>query len=140
MDKPVLGDKDQFPTEEVIRTHLGPAKSLWKSFFDHLHTVHPDLAEEWRYYNDGKSWLMKVTHKKKTVFWLSLLRHSFCITFYFTAKAEAAILASSIPDEMKREFQEGKNIGKIKGLTIVFRQESQLVAAHTLVAIKKALK
>lgn len=30
------------------------------------------LSPEWRYYNDGKSWLCKMLSKKKNLFWLSI--------------------------------------------------------------------
>jgi len=67
MDQPILSDKTQFPTEEIIYSHLGKAKNIWISFFEYLHENHPDTSSEWRYYNDGKSWLMKVTRKKKRI-------------------------------------------------------------------------
>ena len=81
MDQPLLSDKMQFPSEEIIYSHLGKARNIWVSFFEYLHENHPDSITEWRYYNDGKSWLMKVTRKKKTIFWLSVLKGTFRITF-----------------------------------------------------------
>jgi hypothetical protein len=37
---------------------------------------------QWRYYNDGKAWLCKVSYKKKTVFWLSVWEACFKVAFY----------------------------------------------------------
>ncbi|PKP08994.1 MAG: hypothetical protein CVU09_13085 [Bacteroidetes bacterium HGW-Bacteroidetes-4] len=37
---------------------------------------------QWRYYNDGKAWLCKVSYKKKTVFWLSVWEAYFKVAFY----------------------------------------------------------
>jgi hypothetical protein len=87
MELPVLTDKNQFPTEEVIHAHIGKSKALWLSLFEHIHTNHADLSEEWRYYNDGKRWLLKVSRKKKTIFWLSISKDAFRTTFYFTDRA-----------------------------------------------------
>ncbi len=55
MDQPVLSDKTQFPTEEILFSYLGKTKNVWISFFEYLHENHPDISSEWRYYNDGKS-------------------------------------------------------------------------------------
>jgi hypothetical protein len=96
MELPVLTDKNQFPTEEVIHAHIGKSKALWLSLFEHIHTNHADLSEEWRYYNDGKRWLLKVSRKKKTIFWLSISKDAFRTTFYFTDRAKLAIAGSSL--------------------------------------------
>jgi len=136
MDQPVLSDKTQFPTEEIIFSHLGKAKNIWVSFFEYLQENYPDILSEWRYYNDGKSWLMKNTRKKKTVFWLSIQEGTFRITFYFTDRAETAIAGSTIPAEMKKQFKEGKQYGKIRGLTVFFKFKKDIETAKTLLMIK----
>ena len=136
MDQPVLSDKTQFPTEETIFSHIGKTKNIWVSFFDYLHEIYPDITSEWRYYNDGKSWLMKNTRKKKTVFWLSIQKGTFRITFYLTDKAAEAIAESSIPDEMKKQFKEGKQYGKIRGLTVFFKFKKDVETAKKLLLIK----
>lgn len=140
MEQPILTDKNQFPTEEIIYSHIGKPKILWQSLFDHIHTNHPDISEQWRYYNDGKSWLLKVTRKAKTIFWLSLIKNSFRITFYFTDKAEEAINKSSISDELKKQFKEGKSYGKIRGLTITFKNKKDIEYAKALIVIKLSIK
>ncbi len=140
MDQPVLSDKTQFPTEEIISLHLGKTKNIWDSFFEYLHENHPDMSSEWRYYNDGKSWLMKNTRKKKTVFWLSILKGTFRITFYFTDRAAKAIADSNIPAEMKKQFKDGKHYGKIRGLTVLFKYKKDIETAKTLLAIKLSIK
>jgi hypothetical protein len=140
MDNPILTDKDQYPTEEAIFSHIGKAKTLWVAFFEHIHAHHADLAEEWRYYNDGKSWLMKVTRKSKTIFWLSVLRGAFRVTFYFTDKAAPILAGSSIANELKEQFKTGKAHGKIRGITILPKRKRDIEDAKSLIAIKLAVK
>jgi len=140
MDKSVLSDKTQFPTEEIIYSYLGKAKNIWIPFFEYLRENHPDITTEWRYYNDGKNWLMKVTRKKKTVFWLSVLKGTFRITFYFTDRAANAIADSTIPTEMKKQFKEGKRFNKIRGLTVLFKSKKDIESAKTLLSIKLSTK
>jgi hypothetical protein len=140
MDQPVLSDKTQFPTEEIIFSHLGKTKDIWISFFEYLHKNHPDIISEWRYYNDGKSWLMKNMLKKKNLFWLNVIKGAFRITFYFTDRAAKAIADSTIPAELKKEFKEGKHYGKIRGLTVVFKYKKDIETAKALLAIKLSIK
>ncbi len=136
-EKPILKDPDQYPTDDVIYACIGKRKkALWISFFDALHEAHPDFSEEWRYYKDGKSWLMKVTRKSKTIFWLSVWKNAFKIGFYFSDKAEESINHSDIPDDLKEEFKTGKRYGKIRGLAIVFSKKKDIEYAKTLMAIR----
>jgi hypothetical protein len=140
MDQPVLSDKTQFPTDEIIFSHLGKTKDIWISFFGYLHENHPDITPEWQYYNDGKSWLMKNMLKKKNVFWLGIIKGAFRITFYFTDRAAKAIADSAIPVEMKKQFKDGKHYGKIRGLTVVFKYKKDIETAKALLAIKLSIK
>ncbi len=139
MDQPVLRDKNQYPDEEVIFSHLGKSKKLWQSFFEFLHKEHADFSEEWRYYNDGKSWLMKVTRKSKTIFWLSILEGGFRTTFYFGDKAEQALEDSPVSEQLKEQFRDGKKYGKIRGLTVLFKSKKDMEDARALVMVKLAI-
>jgi hypothetical protein len=140
MEQAILSDPNQFPAEEIIFSHIGKSKTLWQSLFEFIHSNHPDFTEEWRYYNDGKSWLMKVQRKKKTVFWLSLFKDSFRTTFYFPDKAGKDILKSSISDEFKNQYKNGKNYGKIRGITIFYKKKKDIEDAKKLIGIKLSIK
>jgi hypothetical protein len=140
MEQALLSDPTQFPSEEIIFSHLGKSRTLWLSLFDYIQTNHPDIMKEWRYYRDGKSWLLKVTQKKKTIFWLSIQKGAFRTTFYFTDKAKEAILSSDLSNELKEQFQSGKNNGKIKGLTINHTTRKNIDDAKILIGIKLRMK
>ena len=83
---------------------------------------------------------MKNMWKKKNVFWLSIREGTFRITFYFTDRAAKAIADSTIPTEMKKQFKEGKQYGKIRGLTVVFKYKKDIETAKALLAIKLSVK
>ena len=140
MEQPILTNRDEFPTEEIIFSHIGKSKVLWQSVFSFIRATHPDLTEEWRYYNDGKSWLLKVVKKTKTVCWVAVLKNSFRMTFYFTDKAEQSIVNSSISDELIEQFQNGKRYNKIRGLTITFKYKKDVEYVKVLIALKLSLK
>ena len=138
MTTPVLTDPKQFPSDAIVASHLGRRRALWDSLFSFIRAEHPDCVATWRYYNDGKSWLLNVSRKKKTVFWLSLAGNSFRITAYFTDKARDAIRASALADELKEQFLGGRQTGKLRGITITFRSKRDVEDAKVLVALKIA--
>ncbi len=140
MSQSVLTDKNQFPNDEIIFSHIGKKKILWISLFDYIHKQYPEIKEEWRYYNDGKSWLLKVTKKAKTIFWLSVIDGTFRITFYFTDKAQKEIENSRLPLELKEQYKTGKKYGKIKGVTITFKNKKDYTYAGELIRIKLGVK
>ena len=136
MDQLLLTDKNQYPTEEIIFSHIGKTKKHWDSIFKYIHTEYPQFSELWKYYNDGKSWLLKVTKKSKTIFWLSISSNSFRITFYFGDKAESTIMESTISDTLKKQFKEGKRFGKIRGLTLLMNDKQNVEFVKELILIK----
>jgi hypothetical protein len=136
MEPPVFGDRNEFPSDDLIFARLGKRRALWDSLFEFIRAEHPDFTEQWRYYNDGKSWLLNVSQKKKTVFWLSVTRDSFRITAYFTDKAREAILASALSHELKDPFLEKVPAGKLRGMTIAFTKKRDVEDAKVLVALK----
>ncbi len=138
MEKAVLTDKNRFPTEEIVYAHLGRRRVLWDALFAHLQADVPGCTTEWRSYNDGNSWLLNASRKKKTIFWLSLTGTTFRITGYFTDKAGDAIRKSSLPGDLKKPFLEDAGPGKLRGITITFRTKSDLAHAKTLIALKTA--
>jgi len=140
METAILNNKDQFPTDEIIFSHIGKLSNLWKSVFEFIHENYPEIESQWRYYNDGKSWLMKVTRKTKTIFWLSLYEKTFRTTFYFTAKAEEAVMNSTLPGEIKQTFLENKAGGKLRNITIYFKNKSDLETVKELISLKLKIK
>jgi hypothetical protein len=140
VEQPILNDENQYPTEEIIVSHLGKSRTPWKALFEYIHAAHPDFTEEWRYYRDGKSWLLKVTFKKKTIFWLSIIPGAFKTTFYFTEKAKEAILSSNLSEPLKNQFRDGKSFGKIKGITVIHSKKQDIEDAKILIDIKLRIK
>jgi len=136
MSLSVLTNKLQTPSDEIVFSFIGKHKALWSSLFEYIHDQHPEITREWRYYNDGKSWLLKVTKKAKTIFWLSVLDKTFRITFYFTDKAQKDIENSRIPEKLKEQFRSGKKYNKIRGLTILFKNKKDCIIAEELIRIK----
>ncbi len=140
MEKPCLSNKDEYPDDEVLGRYLGEVKKVWDLFIVFLNENYPSFSWQWRYYNDGKSWLYKLTKKKKTISWISVYSNKFKTTFYFPDKAEDLIKASKLRKEYVDQFVHGKKYGKIRGVTVVIKKPADLNATKTLIEIKEQLK
>lgn len=140
MEEKVLTDPDVFPSDEVIFSHIGRTKKYWIDLFNFIRSEYPDFDEEWNYYKDGKSWLLKIVRKKKTVCWISVIKNNFLMTFYFTDRVEPLLAESNISDELKIQFDSAKYYNKIRGLTITFNNKKDLDYAKILLDIKLKVK
>lgn len=131
----ILSNPDVFPGEEVLKEILSEESfyvyiklmnSLNNSPDGNHATLKDGLIYEWRYYNDGKSWLCKVANKKRTIFWLSVWEGYFKVSFYFTEKHKQGICDLAISDVIKQQFLSAKPVGKLIPLTIDINSIKQL--------------
>jgi len=140
METRLLREKEVFPTEEVLKESLGMSYVVYEELIRLITDSNIGLTVEWRYYNDGKTWLCKVCYKKKTVFWLSVWEQFFKIGFYFTEKSIPDIAELKIDENIKVDFSSSKSIGKLIPLTIIMTRKEQIDDVLTLIEYKKRLK
>jgi hypothetical protein len=139
METPCLNNINEYPDDEVLIRHLGNIKKVWDSFIEILNDKYPSFSTEWRFYNDGKSWLFKITKKTKTICWVAVYNNYFRTTFYFSDKAEDLILNSTLSQDYKDTFVNGKKYGKIKAITVVIKEFKDLEMIKILIEIKEKL-
>ncbi len=140
MQRPCLNDPNEFPSDAVLARHLGTAAAAWDSFQALVRDNSPAFTGQWRYYNDGKTWLYKLTRKKQTLCWVSIWPGAFKTTFYFGIKAAPLITASKLPQKFIDQFLHGKTYGKIHSLTVLIQKPAHLNPTKTLIQIKQQLK
>jgi hypothetical protein len=140
MDRPLLIDPSVFPADEVLAGYLGRAFPAWPAFLELLKNAIPDSSFEWRYYNDGKSWLGKATLKAKTLAWVTVREKHFTCTFYLNSKADPLIRVSSLDEAVKEEFFTSAGKTKFRSIRIEVRKKADLAAVQELLEIKRKLK
>ena len=140
METRLLREKEVFPTEEVLKESLGMSYVVYDELIRLITDSNIGLTVEWRYYNDGKTWLCKVCYKKKTVFWLSVWEQFFKIGFYFTEKSIPDIAELKIDENIKVDFSSSKSVGKLIPLTIIMTRKEQIGDVLILIEYKKRLK
>lgn len=135
-EKFVLDDKNVIPDDDLIFAIIGNKKVYWHKIMSYLLDNYRESSGGWRYYNDGKQWLFKMVNKKKTIFWLGVLKDTFRITFYFGDKAEPVILASDLPETIRNGFRSAKKYGSIRPVTIKIMNDTDVDNVIKLIVIK----
>jgi hypothetical protein len=139
-EKIVLSDKSVIPTDDFIFSVIGERKVHWIRIMKYLSENYPDASGSWNYYNDGKQWLFKFVHKKKTVFWAALLTGAFRITFYLGNKADSIIENSDLPVSIKEEFKSAKRYGQIRPVTFIVRDDADVDNVLKMIVLKSNIK
>ena len=145
----LLRDSNVEPTSDIIAGGLCAANGAYIKFIEELQSH--SVAVDWRYYNDGKSWLGKGlykwtttrgTAKETTAFWLSVWEGFFKVTIYVPEKYRADALNLPLNDEVRKMVEDAKQIGKLKFFPLIFDVCSDKLFAEifTLVDFRKALK
>jgi len=140
MEKPLLNDQNEYPDDAVLQKYLGETKPHWDEISAWVAAQFPSMLFEWRYYNDGKAWLCKLTFKKKTICWFSVWDHFFKLGFYFTDKTGAGISELAIDPLLKENFSNSPYYGKLKALTVEVKSREILNSARVLIDYKSKLK
>lgn len=140
MMKPILNDEQIFPSADVLKNILGENYSLYSRFMSEIQNAEFGFNAEWRYYNDGKSWLCKISFGKKTIIWLSVWDGYFKCSLYFNEKYSGEVEKLDISPELKSIFINSKNFGKLKPVTIDVKSEINLFDVLKTAILKRKLK
>jgi hypothetical protein len=122
----LLKDPETFPSSKILQQALGENYIVFEKLIKLLSGTPYSLNPQWNYYKDGKSWLCKILHKKKTVLWLSVWEEYFMASFYFTEKDRTEINERRIDANIKTDFNERKPIGKLLPLVISVHDIKQI--------------
>jgi len=136
----LLREPEIFPSKEVLKNTLGEVYNALEELETKITQDEFALTLDWHYYKDGKSWLGKVCHKKKTVFWLSVWEGCFKATFFFLERHLESIAALDISEQIKEEFCRTKTVGKLLPMIISIDRQEQLADLLKVVEFKKKAK
>ena len=140
MEHIVLTDQSVKPDNDIVFSIIGDKSILWQTIMNYLHENHPDISEEWKFYNDGKSWLFRALKKERTIFWFGVQKDTFRVYFFLGHKADAAVEQSNLPENIKIDF---KNSGKDKttrSISIIMSDLKDVDSVIQLIEIKFKLK
>lgn len=140
MEPIVLTDTKVQPTDEIIFSIIGENSVYWQQLIDYLYEHHSDISEQWRFYNDGKSWLYRTLRKKKTIYWVGIQKDTFRVTFFIPDKAEELVEASGISENIKAEYRNAKRSSFGRTITIVMGSPEDYENVVKLVELRLKIK
>jgi len=140
MEVQLLREQEIFPSKEVLQDVLGRVYDVWAELETKVTLEELALTLDWNYYKDAKSWLCKVCHKKKTVFWLSVFEGCFKTTFIFLERHLSGIDELDISEQIKEDFCQMKPVGKLLPMLICINEQKQLTDLLKIIKFKKELK
>jgi len=137
METQLLREQEIFPSEEVLKNALGKVYNVFEEFETRLTQDDIALTFDWHYYKDSKAWLCKVSHKKKTVFWLSVWDGFFKTSFFFLERHMEGIAALEIN---KNSFTIKNEWGKMIPLIFNIKNKKQFPDLLKMIEFKKKAK
>jgi hypothetical protein len=140
METQLLRESEIYPTKEVLKGILGQVYDVLEGFEARITLDDLALTLDWHYYKDGKSWLCKVCHKKKTVFWLSVWEGCFKTTFFFLERHLGGIADLDISEQIKEDFCRMKPVGKLLPMLIKIDRHEQINDVLRVIEFKKKQK
>ena len=137
METQLLREPEIFPSKEILKNALGKVYDVLEELEAILTQDKYTITLDWHYYKDSKSWLCKVSHKKKTVFWLSVWDGFFQTSFFFLERHLEGIAALQIKEN---SFKMEKEWGKMIPLIFKIYKYDQLEDLFKVVEFKKKSK
>ncbi|EOH75057.1 DUF3788 family protein [Enterococcus malodoratus] len=137
--KPILKDKEEFPTIENLANHLSQKNlALYQQLLEEIHAC--SFKEDWNYYNDGKTWLSKILFKKKNLGWISIWETGVKVTVYFGERVWPQLVANELFNKLEANDASIQKSGKLNAVLIPIQDETSLHVAIELVNLKKNIK
>lgn len=134
----VLKDPAIYPSEEVLKEVLDASYPVYLELLELCKNYQLNL--EWRYYNDGKAWLAKISLKKKTMIWMSAWTGFLKATIYIQEKYCDQLYQLNLTDDRIQFIQNTKNVGKSKPCMFDLKSPEILKELETVLIFKMSLK
>lgn len=137
--KPILKDKEEFPTIENLANHLSEKDLLlYQQLLESIHEY--SFQEDWNYYNDGHNWLSKILFKKKNLGWISIWETGVKMTVYFGERVWPQLVANELFSKLEVNEASIQKSGKLNAVLIPIQDEESLQVAVALINLKKTIK
>ena len=141
-EEQLLRDPSTEPTDAIIAKGLGASNKAYVRFTEGL--KEHNIQVDWRYYNDGKSWLGKAlykwttargTEKEMTAFWLSIWDGFFKVSLFVPYKIREDVLNLPVSNKVKEMINNAEQMGKLKFFPLIFdlRSDELFEEIYTLV-------
>ena len=129
-------DESFQPNDKWLIEIFAETWKYWQAIRSQLNQDFGDVHEEWKFFYKKSGWLLQVTRKKRTIFWLRPFDGYFCITFWFGDKAAAVVENSDLPTTIKNALKNAKKYKIGRSIQIDVKQPGDVENIKKLMAIK----
>ena len=112
MEGSIFNSKLVKPDDKMMAYELGETKEYLDVICEFIEKGYGYLVPEWKFYGKKNGWLLKLFNKKRNVLFIVPCTGHFRVVFTFGEKAIGLVVTSTLPDKVKEEFINAKNIVK----------------------------
>jgi len=136
MEASMLYDESFKPDDESLFQIFGETAKHWQAVKKHLKDEFGNYNEEWKFYYKKSGWLLQVTQKKRTLFWLRPFIGYFSITFWFSDKTVAIVEKSDLPEDIINTLKNAKKHQIGRSISIYVKLTEDVENVKKLIGIK----
>ena len=136
METNIFYDESFQPDDESLIEILGETGKYWQAIKKHLKDKYGDFNEEWKFYYKKTGWILQITQKKRTLFWLKPYEGYFSITFWFGDKAVAMVEKSDLPEDIINTLRNAKKYQIGRSIQIYVKSSEDVENVKKLIEIK----
>ena len=123
------------PSESELKKVLGDAYSAFQGL---VRRAGPGAAE-WRRYTKNSPWVLKVTERKRSVFYARLDGEHLNVTVLLGSRAVEAALAGQVSKRLQESIRKAKPYPEGRPVSVVIKKASDLGRVEELIAAKDAV-
>jgi hypothetical protein len=131
MEERAFVDRGRLPEDQGIREALGKAGPYYSS----LEAMSDDCTKEWKYHNRRYGWTLKVSRRKKPIYWTTVLRKHFLVGCHLQEEERQAALAVNLSEGTRRTIEGAKKFPEGYGVELTVKDEASFLEAKAILGI-----
>ncbi len=126
--------KAEMPREPAIKAALAKTYPLYATLDEYTE----DCVKEWKYYNRRYGWSLKVTRRKKPLYWIIVYSGYFQLGFSMTEAEREEFLAMDIRDSTRHAIEDAEKFPE--GLPVQFSVKDQASFDEVFAFVKRLIE
>lgn len=136
MSASIFDLKQVEPNDKMLAVELGETKVYLDKIGSFIKDEYGDLTLEWKFYGQKSGWVLKMFNKKRNLLFVVPGKDYFKIAFTFGDKAVDEVIASGLPDFIKKEFLSAKKYSEGRTIQLEVKTNEQCENILNLIRIK----
>jgi len=131
-----FGDKAHRPSEDEVRTALGPTYALWQEVEQLVTSAAPAAAREWGYTGASTGWGLRLKQGKRVLLYMTPGDAHFLASLALGEKAVAAAYQQRLPAPVLKLLDEAPKYAEGRGVRLAVRHPHDVCHVAHLIALK----